>query len=146
MLYQYGCSRFSVLLTVNVAANHIMLMYCRCFRVTPRNLFMDGKVSLSPSYHVSEYTISIAVQLAQQNGMSSPYFPSFYGELLGPFHDLGGPTEMTEIDKNTTFRLAYKATHTQNSLVTLTFTAESVSFVENWLDTYQHTLCHNGCT
>ena len=116
---------------------------------------MDGKVSLSPSvhgreiqstYHVSEYTTPIAVQLAQQNGMSSPYFPSFYGELLGPFHDLGGPTEMTEIDKNTTFRLAYKATHTQNSLVTLTFTAESVSFVENWLDTYLHTLCHNGCT
>ena len=52
--------------------------------------------------------------------MQSHYFPAFYGSFLGPF----------EGDQNN-IQLIYRAEDIHVSLVTLTFTADSISFVDN---------------
>ena len=69
-------------------------------------------------------------KVQKESQSDSPYFTTFYGDLLGPFHGQN-ITEVESIHHNTTFSLVYKSHHYQQSLVTLTFAADSVSFVEN---------------
>ena len=98
---------------------------------------MHTYVHIRTSHHqLSRISFTVCLyflraQVDKDAGRKTPYFPTFYGDLLGPFHDQG-MAEAREMDQNLTFRLVYRATHTQQSLITLTFTADSVSFVENW--------------
>ena len=62
------------------------------------------------------------------------YFPSFYGDFQGPHHQtktdhVKMKDKSPEEDKN--FQLVYKSSEIHQSLVTLIFTADSISFVDN---------------
>lgn len=81
-------------------------------------------------------------------GIESRFFPTFYGEMIGPYHEethtLPSHIEVEENDRSPTgelfrnqsaapIRLVYRSQHVHNSLVVLTFTADSISFVSNRL-------------
>ena len=62
------------------------------------------------------------------------YFASFYGDFLGPHVETNNKiVRMNEAspDNTSDFQLIYKSSAIHKSLVTLTFTAETVSFVDN---------------
>ncbi len=62
------------------------------------------------------------------------YFASFYGDFLGPHVETDNKVvRMNEAspDNTSDFQLIYKSSAVHKSLVTLTFTAETVSFVDN---------------
>ena len=86
----------------------------------------------------------------EKNGIKSHFFPTFYGDFVGIQGTIGGfdPLEqhtLFETDLNNTeldtdlytsdrhhgLKLIYRSSQVHNSLVTLTFTADSVTFVEN---------------
>ena len=60
----------------------------------------------------------------ERKGRKSPYFPTFYGDMRGLFHEKG------ESKRNyLSFDITKKVNH--QSLVTLEFEADSVAFVDN---------------
>lgn len=83
-------------------------------------------------------------------GIKSHFFPPFYGDFVGIQGAIGGfdaleehalfkgdlsdQTGLYANDKHSGLKMIYRSSQVHNSLVTLTFTAESVSFVENRQD------------
>ena len=69
----------------------------------------------------------------QKEKKPNHYFAKFYGDFKGPHvEEDKGIVLMKELspDKKSDFQLVYKSHETHRSLVTLTFTAETVSFVD----------------
>jgi hypothetical protein len=80
-------------------------------------------------------------------GIQSHFFPTFYGDFVGIQGAIGGFDELEEnglfegdledttglyaSDRHHGLKLIYRSSQVHNSLVTLTFTADSVTFVEN---------------
>lgn len=73
--------------------------------------------------------IVLLKELTKSN-LPTHYFPDFYGDFLGPYSE----GKSTEDD----FQLIYRAQDYHVSLVTLVFTADSVSFVDNRFFTLAH--------
>lgn len=99
-----------------------------CFKVTPRTVWAEAKVVIL----INNYVCKGSFQKFQKQGLPTHYFPGFYGHFLGPYvhHDngsLGTSTNSTGED----FQLVYQSSTTHKSLVTLLFTADSISFVDN---------------
>ncbi|XP_065882454.1 hapless 2-like [Dysidea avara] len=80
----------------------------------------------------------------KQNGIESRFFPPFYGEFVGPYYQESengsdivadseySPSGALEANQSAApVRLVYKSQQVHNSLVVLTFTADSISFVSN---------------
>ena len=83
----------------------------------------------------------------ERAGIKSHFFPTFYGDFVGIQGAIGGfdrleqnalfegddlnDTELYASDRHHGLKLIYRSSQVHNSLVTLTFTADSVSFVEN---------------
>lgn len=72
----------------------------------------------------------------KERGLPTHYFPSFYGDFVGPHHkkrqlEEEPPSEETIGPEADDFLLVYRSSQVQRSLVTLTFTADSISFVVN---------------
>ena len=83
----------------------------------------------------------------EKNGIKSHFFPTFYGDYVGIQGAIGGFDELEEHallegdlkdkkglytdDRHSGLKMIYRSSQVHNSLVTLTFTAESVAFVEN---------------
>lgn len=91
--------------------------------MTPRVFYVKAKVS---STAVWLYLCSKAYT---NRGFSTHYFPTFYGEFLGPYQSEG--EKLSDDTQLRDFQLIYNSTDTHKSLITLTFTAETISFVEN---------------
>ena len=72
---------------------------------------------------------NIFVQSLQERNIKSHYFPTFYGDFLGPHQVNGQWVSNTSSIKD--FQLVYRSNDIHKSLITLTFTADSISFVEN---------------
>lgn len=72
---------------------------------------------------------NIYVQNLQERNIKSHYFPTFYGDFLGPYQVNGQWVSNTSSTKD--FQLVYRSNDIHKSLITLTFTADSISFVEN---------------
>lgn len=88
-----------------------------------------------------------ASQSMEKNGIKSHFFPTFYGDYVGIQGAIGGFDELEEHallegdlkdkkglytdDRHSGLKMIYRSSQVHNSLVTLTFTAESVAFVEN---------------
>ena len=80
-------------------------------------------------------------------GVKSHFFPTFYGDFvgiqgaIGGFDDLeqhallkGSVEDITGLyasERHHGLKLIYRSSQVHNSLVSLTFTADSVTFVEN---------------
>ena len=96
------------------------------------------------------HTYSMQVLLLQNleaRGIKSHFFPPFYGEFVGiqgattgfdPLEqhalltgNLTDPTGLYFTDKHNGLKMIYRSNQVHNSLVTLTFTAESIAFIEN---------------
>lgn len=83
----------------------------------------------------------------EKYGVKSHFFPTFYGDFVGIQGAVGGFDMLEEHallegdlkdqkgldtdDRHSGLKMIYRSTQVHNSLVTLTFTAESVAFVEN---------------
>lgn len=81
----------------------------------------------------------------EKNGISSHYFPTFYGDFVGVHgahseksnlinYTKGWNNSMSQMlhshgDKG--LKLVYRSDQVQQSLITLTFAADKVAFVEN---------------
>ena len=57
-------------------------------------------------------------------GRESPFFPGFYGNFIGGF-------DVKDNSNNEEILLAYNISSPSQSLITLTFSADSISFVLN---------------
>uniref|UniRef100_A0A1X7UMY0 Generative cell specific-1/HAP2 domain-containing protein n=1 Tax=Amphimedon queenslandica TaxID=400682 RepID=A0A1X7UMY0_AMPQE len=81
-----------------------------CFKVTPSIIYAEAKAY-------------------KNRDVPTHYFPPFYGDFLGPYSSdeerLSDDTGLRD------FQLVYRSTDIHKSLITLTFTAEAISFVEN---------------
>lgn len=80
-------------------------------------------------------------------GIKSHFFPTFYGDFVGIQGAIGGFDELEEhallhgdvkdetgmytSDKHHGLKMIYRSSQVHNSLITLTFTAEAITFVEN---------------
>ena len=80
-------------------------------------------------------------------GVKSHFFPPFYGDFIGIQGVIGGFDEMEQHallegdvedktglyanDMHNGLKMIYRSGQVHNSLITLTFTAESVAFVEH---------------
>lgn len=62
------------------------------------------------------------MQNFKKKGLPTHYFPDFYGDFLGPKY---------ETKNSRSVQLVYRSKEVHKSLVTLIFTADTVSFVEN---------------
>ena len=82
----------------------------------------------------------------EKDGIKSHFFPTFYGDFVGIQGAIGGfdpleknalfqgylnDTELYTSDRHHGLKLIYRSSQVHNSLVTLTFTADSVTFVEH---------------
>ena len=72
----------------------------------------------------------------KDSGLSTHYFPPFYGDFVGPHHEKPqqegeSPSQQEKGPEADDFLLVYRSNQVQRSLVTLTFTADSISFVVN---------------
>lgn len=95
----------------------------------------------------SQQTVPFSyTQEQEEAGIKSHYFPGFYGDFIGPYSNKGETYEAGNLSD--TFLLVYRSSQTHHSLITLTFTAHSVSFVINkyvgptseWLQMSEQTL------
>lgn len=101
------------------------ISFFSCFQVTPKIFFNEAKVN-----YFSHYPIIIIMQALKDRGISYHYFPPFYGKFLGPYQTDGQALSSNDV-ANSSFQLIYLSQDTHRSLITLTFSADSISFVEN---------------
>ena len=95
-------------------------------------------------YYLTMYTF-LCIQKLEKKGIKSHYFPTFYGDFVGVHgaHNVtsalmdftkGWNNSMSQMlhwrgDKG--LKLVYRSSEVHQSLVTLTFAADNVLFVEN---------------
>ena len=94
----------------------------------------------------------------EKAGVKSYFFPTFYGDFVGIQGAIGGfddleqhallqgnvedKTGLYASEEHHGLKLIYRSSQVHNSLVTLTFTADSVTFVENRYENHNRvTLC-----
>ena len=83
---------------------------------------------------ITVFLIRSVSQELKRKKQPNHYFASFYGDFLGPHVETNNKVvRMNEAspDNTSDFQLIYKSSAIHKSLVTLTFTAETVSFVDN---------------